>query len=114
MGDRALVQFTDGDEVSPVIYLHWSGSEVAGYLKELAELMRGREGDVNYAAARFVGICHNHIEGNLSLGMWNQVEKLTADDSHGDAGCFVVNVDTWNIEAMGGYGLTDPIKAANL
>jgi hypothetical protein len=26
MGDRALITFTDGEDVFPVVYLHWAGS----------------------------------------------------------------------------------------
>lgn len=105
MGDRALIQFTDGDDYSPITYLHWSGYKVREYLEALKERMKGREGDLAYTAARFVGICHDDIEGNLSLGLWNQDKPLTEDDSHGDAGCFVVNVETWDVQQLGGYGL---------
>lgn len=107
MGDRALVQFTDGVEgFSPVIYLHWNGSEVGEWLRELRDLMRGRNLDLAYTAARFVGICHAHIKGNVSLGMWNQEEKLTPSQTHGDFGCVVVDIRTWQAECFGGYGLT--------
>lgn len=108
MGDRALIQFKgrDASEHSPVTYTHWGGYDVRARLAELRELMRGREGDVSYTAARFVGICHQASEGNLSLGIWNHDGLLTADDSHGDAGCFVCE---WvghelHVETVGGYG----------
>lgn len=105
MGDRVLIQVKDGKgEVSPVCYMHWSGSNAPALIKEMAELMRGREGDVSYAFARLVGVCHNHIEGNLSLGVFNQADELKAGDSHGDAGCYVVNCSTWEVTASGGYG----------
>ena len=101
MGNRAVVQFTDGEEYSPVTYLHWDGDSVPERIKELIELMADRTDDVPYSAARFIGICHKHIPGNLSLGTWNNIGKLTTDDSHGDAGCFVVNVKDWAIENFG-------------
>lgn len=105
MGDRALVQFRDSDgKVSPVCYLHWGGFNVPEYIRECAELMRGRDDDVQYAFARFVGICHSHIPGNLSLGVWNKTAPLTKGDSHGDAGCYIVDCATWDVEAFGGYG----------
>jgi hypothetical protein len=53
MGDRALVIFTDGKEVSPVIYLHWHGSRVPELLAQLKLLMASRGADASYAAARF-------------------------------------------------------------
>ena len=39
---------------------------------QLKHLMNGRFDDADYAAARFVGICHQQIEGNLSLGRFVQ------------------------------------------
>ena len=59
MGNRALVIFTDGDRVSPVVYLHWCGDKVPAWLDDLKQLMHGREGDVDYSCARFIGLCHN-------------------------------------------------------
>ena len=50
--------FTDGKEVSPVIYLHWSGSKVPDLLEQHKALMVSRGADVPYAAARFIGIVH--------------------------------------------------------
>ena len=32
MGNRALIIFTDGDRVSPVVYLHWCGGQVPAWL----------------------------------------------------------------------------------
>jgi hypothetical protein len=72
MGDRALIIFTDGKDVSPVIYLHWSGSKVPRLLEQHKALMATRGADVCYAAARFAGIAHASMpDQNLSLGMWN-------------------------------------------
>ena len=119
MGDRALVIFTDGKAASPTVYLHWHGSKVPELLQKLAECMQGREGDLWYACARFIGICHEAIEGNLSLGVWNtdtllvQVvpsfdasgkhDDFLASKSHGDAGLVVGNVYDFNWRATGGY-----------
>jgi hypothetical protein len=132
MGDRALVIFEDADEVSPVVYLHWSGSRVPALLEQLKERMRGREGDVSYAAARFVGLCHEALPGNLSLGVWNipvdtlvavksrgldgRADKELAGYSHGDAGVVVVNANDFTWQAYGGYladrrGAADPNAA---
>lgn len=109
MGNRALIVFTNTakDDVSPIIYLHWNGSDVPAWIEELKSLMASRKGDVSYAAARFVGICHDHIDGNLSLGMWNSnlgdILKNPAEHSHGDAGVIVVNCDDFTWLAYGGY-----------
>jgi hypothetical protein len=115
MGDRALIIFTDGTEVSPVIYLHWSGSKVPDLLEQHKPLMASRGADVSYAAARFVGIVHATMpEQNLSLGMWNADRRIrtavTRSDadilkelSHGDAGVVVVDVTDYSWKAYGGY-----------
>lgn len=78
MGDRALVIFTDGKEVSPVMYLHWHGSRVPELLAQHKIVMASRGADVSYAAARFTGIVHAIMpESNLSLGMWNADRATT-------------------------------------
>jgi hypothetical protein len=124
MGDRALIIFTDGEDVSPVIYLHWAGSRVPDLLHQHKDLMASRGADVQYAAARFVGIVHATMpEQNLSLGMWNAERKtrnavLDGDDgalaamSHGDAGLVVVDVRDYSWQAWGGYLSADIRRAA--
>lgn len=105
MGDRALIQFTNSNgEVSPVCYLHWNGAEAPEWIRDCAKLMESSGENLPYAFARFVGICHERISGNVSLGVWNRTDRLTEKDSHGDAGCYLVNVSTWEVEAFGGYG----------
>ncbi len=83
MGDRALIVFAGDNkghqeepefEVSPIVYLHWAGEAVPEMLKELATVMEGREGDVQYSCARFIAIAAAFIPGNLSVGIWNSSE----------------------------------------
>lgn len=111
MGNRALVIFHDAYRISPAVYLHWHGGEVPDLVEELAGYMLGRYGDCEYAAARFTGLCHNRIPGNLSLGIVSH--SLTRADladtavlnelSHGDAGAVIVNADDFTWKAYGGY-----------
>ena len=82
MGNRAFVIFYDRSEVSPAIYLHWHRDEVPSWLAELKLLMKGRENDAEYAAARFTGICHGRIEGNLGLGIRSYYLKYKDVISH--------------------------------
>lgn len=131
MGDRALIHFHDGDEISPCIYLHWGGSIVEKLLQETRKKMEGREGDVQYTWARCIGIADDEVPGNLSLGVWNapsdkyreareemiRMEPCSFDReqmhypySHGDAGVFLVNCKTWEVEYFGGYGLAGEAK----
>lgn len=111
MGDRACVIFFDPIRVSPTVYLHWHGSAVPAWLDELKQLMTGRFSDAAYAAARFVGICHDNIGGNLSLGI--TTNGLTQADlrrkvrmeqeSPGNAGVVVVDTSDFSWQAYGGY-----------
>lgn len=107
MGDRVLVTFTAGnDKPTPAVYMHWSGQEAADYIKEAAPLFR--KGDPSYAVARFCGFCHGKIDGILSLGILDgpadaRTETLKSY-SHGDAGVYLVNVETGDVKAAGGYG----------
>lgn len=109
MGDRAIVVFRDADSVSPGVYLHWDGYRAYDLLRAAAPRMR--KGDAGYSAARFAGVCHEHIAGNLSLGLLppprGTTPDLLADYSHGDAGVFLVDVDTGDITCYGGYGWYD-------
>jgi hypothetical protein len=110
MGNRALVVFHNDDDVSPTVYLHWNGDDVPYYLEQLKLLMATRLGDPSYAAARFVGICHNHISGPMSLGVMANTfavadvkdpERMAAE-SHGDAGMVVVDTADFSWKAYGG------------
>lgn len=110
MGDRALVVFysSNGDEVSPIIYLHWNGRNVPAWLEATKSIMTGRMGDAGYAAARFCGYAASQIPGNLSLGLMNVQDAgdLCANPekySHGDAGLILVNADTFEWKSYGGY-----------
>ena len=115
MGNRAAIVFFDRSRVSPTVYLHWHGNAVPGWLDQLSVLMRGRYDDATYAAARFVGICHANIEGNLSLGIssndfsLSQVrsEACMEDASPGNAGLVVVDTSDFSWRAYGGYLAAD-------
>lgn len=111
MGDRACVVFFDRSGVSPTVYLHWHGSYVPLWLDELKTRMEGRHGDASYAAARFVGICHRYIPGNLSLGILSNDLNLAdlasdsrmVEESPGNAGIVVVDTSSFCWKAYGGY-----------
>jgi hypothetical protein len=111
MGNRACIVFFDRNRVSPTVYLHWHGDAVPGWLGQLKELMSGRFGDASYAAARFVGICHANINGNLSLGLssndFSLADVLNKDrmeaESPGNAGIVVVDTGDFCWNAYGGY-----------
>ncbi len=111
MGNRTCIVFYDRNRVSPTVYLHWHGDAVPGWLVQLKELMSGRFGDASYAAARFVGICHANISGNLSLGILsnglsvaNVLNKNRMEaESPGNAGMVVVDTRDFTWKAYGGY-----------
>ena len=105
MGDRALVILKADGEYSPVLYLHWHAPQVRNYLARLREVMEGRGADVDYAFARLLGIAHNDIDGNLSLGCWNLPPGFSesdpaflADLSCGDGGIYVVDLADYGLQ----------------
>ncbi len=118
MGNRACILFFDAACVSPTVYLHWHGDSVPGWLDQLSSLMKGRYGDASYAAARFVGLCHEHIDGNLSLGVSSNSFSVThvqssermENASPGNAGMVVVNTSDFSWRAYGGYLAEFPIS----
>jgi hypothetical protein len=111
MGNRAFVIFFDRHTVSPTVYLHWHGDSVPAWLDQLKDRMTGRHSDASYAAARFVGICHADISGNLSLGILSndysladvQSEYSMEPESPGNAGVVVVDTSDLTWKAYGGY-----------
>lgn len=121
MGDRALVVFTDSNgQISPTVYLHWGGGHVPNYIGLLRNYMKGREGDMEYSCARFIGLVHFETKpSNTSLGVWNTPENIAmsirddSDDrakgdlnnySHGDAGVILCDVSNdHRCKTYGGY-----------
>jgi len=111
MGNRACVVFFDRTRVSPTVYLHWHGDAVPAWLNQLKERMNGRFSDASYAAARFVGICHTNIDGNLSLGIFSngfsqadvRSPERMESESPGNAGMVVVDTSDFTWRAYGGY-----------
>ena len=106
MGDRVLFQIVGGNEVSPVVYCHWAGWRAPGIVRALKARMVGRPGDVSYTAARLVQECVQVTEGDAGFGLWNAPERLTAEDSHGDAGVVLIDCNSWRCECFGGYLVT--------
>jgi len=111
MGNRACVVFFDRNRVSPTVYLHWHGDAVPTWLEQLKDRMTGRFSDAAYAAARFVGICHANIDGNLSLGISSndisladvRSEDRMEAESPGNAGIVAVDTSDFTWKAYGGY-----------
>jgi len=94
MGDRATIQFVNGNDFSPLIYVHWSGYRTLDIIRAAAPHLR--DGDLDYAFARLVGHFHNQTGGDgeaLSLGVSN-VEKAFEEDLTGDAGHFRIDLAT--------------------
>lgn len=108
MGDRALIQLRNSDgDISPVLYLHWDGNRAGKIIYDTHMRMKGRGDDLDYTFARLVQEAVGDDPGNTSYGVSNSVAPLSADNSHGDAGCFLVDIatDNWVVYAGGGYGI---------
>lgn len=115
MGDRCVLQVIDSRDptrFSPAVYVHWVGDAVPQIMERTIARMAGRQ-DIDYVAARLVQECALVAgeHGNLGLGMWNVDHVLTADDSHGDAGCALLDVAWWRVQYVGGYLARAPAAA---
>ena len=110
MGDRVLFQMVRGpSEFGPAVYCHWSGGRAPDIVRKLAARMASRTGDIDYATARLVQECTvTDTDGALSFGVSNAKARLTAEDSHGDAGVVLIDCDTFKCQCLGGYLVTGP------
>jgi hypothetical protein len=105
MGNRVLIQFTNGTDFSPVLYGHWHGDATAETLRLLRAQMEGRATDIQYVAARCVEVMTRDSRGGqLSFGIWNAKGVLTDDDSHGNAGIYLVDIsdNAWKVLVFAG------------
>ena len=111
MGDRVKVICKSVYRVSPAIYAHGLGSEAQSVITEAWVDMR--HGDASYAAA---ALCAHFVRrarydfapNEISVGLYPgpadlDPKTLSGDFSPGDAGVFVVDVDTGLVEVFGGY-----------
>ena len=104
MGDRVLFQMVRGAaEFGPVVYCHWSGYRAPESARKLSARMASRPGDLDYATARLVQECTANGDGALGFGVSNAAARLTAEDSHGDAGVVLIDCDSFKCECLGGY-----------
>jgi len=96
--------------ISPMVYLHWGASTLLDDLK--SALPRMRTGDVDFACARFIGCCHEKIDGSKSLGCSNLFlpppdENATNEQIYQQIMAEVpdeiarVNVDDWTVSLNG-------------
>ena len=110
MGDRVLMQCWSSSTgaFGPVVYGHWAGGNAPAIVARLALRMATRPGDVQYASARLVQeLCAatSDPNGSLSVGIWNTDHILAPDDSHGDAGCWLIDVsDNFSTKILGASG----------
>lgn len=107
MGDRVLFQVVSRyqpEAFGPVVYCHWSGGRAPQIVRALAERMVERPNDISYATARLVQECVGASTSNTGFGVWNATSRLTADDSHGDAGVVLIDcADGFKCECLDGY-----------
>lgn len=95
MGDRALIQVVQNelDKAPAVIYLHWGGDTktVTRVIKESANVMRYN--DTNYATARLIQAFCNLHEGGLSVGVYESLDDIYAEDN----GVYTVMLDSGTV-----------------
>ena len=110
MGDRVLFQVVSRHQpeaFGPVVYCHWSGEGAPQIVRRLAARMKDRANDIDYATARLVQECiADDLDPTRStgFGVWNATHKLTAENSHGDAGVVLIDcADGFKCECLDGY-----------
>lgn len=96
--------------IGPMIYLHWGRSSLVENI--CAALPRLRTGDVEYASARFIGCCHEKLDGANNLGCSNLFLPEPGPDED-DATIYArilaqipsdvakIDVDTWTLDVDG-------------
>ncbi len=100
MGNRAVLCLNDSDQgfnkEEVGIYLHWHGDikNIDYYLRVARKRMGDRLGDSEYAKARLIGVIHEEIDGNLSLGV-GTVGQM--DYNNKDNGTYVINCEKLTI-----------------
>lgn len=102
MGDRAIVRFDDAQGPRGGIYLHWHGGCVMDWLRDAAPRLRA--GDASYASARFVGYCHERIDGGLSLGLMAPNDCTPEAAEYQDNGMYIVDCNTGQVKHVRGPG----------
>jgi hypothetical protein len=102
MGNRAVLCLNDNGEQGfnkeeVGIYLHWHGDikNIDYYLRVARKRMGNRLGDSEYAKARLIGVIHEEIEGNLSLGV-GIVGYM--DYKNTDNGTYIIDCETLTIK----------------
>jgi len=106
MGDRVLMQCfsSKNNSFGPVMYCHNGGYEAPAVVRSLSERMEDRQGDLEYSSARLVQCAIGNDDYNTGFGMWNAQALLDKDDTHGDAGVILIDVDNGHkCQCMGGY-----------
>lgn len=106
MGDRVLMQVfsSKSGEFGPVVYGHWSGETAPEVVDRLRARMKNRLDDVQYSSARLVQEIIGDDRHDTGFGIWNTSAKLTAADSHGDAGCVLIDcANDHKAQYFGGY-----------
>lgn len=118
MGDRAVVVMKETTGIKRTVhysqvcaYLHSCGSRVLDFLVEAVPRMR--QDDVDYSRARFIGVCHEVIEGNTGLGVFASPGPLSDETnweelSEGDAGVVVLDITSGHVNCFAGYLERDP------
>jgi hypothetical protein len=112
MGDRVLIQVTEGKRRGPVVYGHWCGCDAPRIVAALCARMASRGPDLDYWSARLVQEVCAASDGdragmNLSVGISNQSRALRAADSQGDAGIVIIALQPNGarpvVHCLGGY-----------
>jgi hypothetical protein len=113
MGNRAIVVFTDGKDVSAQVYLHWNGGpeSIYAFLEECDRRKIRGTSDLSYCAARFCHVVGDFFDQDkttsTSLGLFSSPKTLAQykrtevkNNPADDNGIFLVSGEPgeWTVE----------------
>lgn len=97
------MQVVGKTDVGPVVYSHHKGHDTPEIVRRFVKRMSDRKGDIPYLTARLLQELMGTDQRDTGFGVWNSTERLTAEDTHYDAGVVLIDADTFACECVGGY-----------
>jgi len=104
MGDRALIQLTNGNETSPVLYLHWGRPAAMDIIEEAERVLYGECKNaygIGSAFAYLVKAALNNDQEFRHMRIFNMTEKMSRGNDQCSIGeKFLVDIsdkDDWSV-----------------
>lgn len=105
MGDRVLIQCVSDKtgEIGPVCYDHWLGRESPKIVFDAVTFLLNAPYTCSVPVATSAIIAEMAKSRKHNVECWSEEKRLTKEDTHGDAGVIILNVDNLTCQCFGGY-----------